>query len=273
MKALLIDLDGVLYQGDRAIAGAADALAWVRAQGIPHLFVTNTSSRPRAAVADGLGRMGIPVAAGDLLTPAVAAAARLEARDAGPVALFVPPATRTEFDRLPWLADDAESGAAAVVVGDLGTGWDFATLNRAFRLLMAEPRPELVALGMTRYREAGDGLRLDAGAFVSALAHAAGADPVVLGKPARGFFEQALARLGTAPAGTAMIGDDVVGDVGGARDAGLAGVLVRTGKFRPGDLDRGIEPDAVLDSIADLPTWWAGAAGDRAGADTRPETP
>jgi ribonucleotide monophosphatase NagD (HAD superfamily) len=53
-----------------------------------------------------------------------------------------------------------------------------------------------------------------------------------------------------------MIGDDIVTDVGGAQQAGLKGVLVKTGKFRPQDLTREVQPDAVLDSIADLPSWW-----------------
>jgi ribonucleotide monophosphatase NagD (HAD superfamily) len=54
-----------------------------------------------------------------------------------------------------------------------------------------------------------------------------------------------------------MVGDDVRTDVGGAQRAGLAGVLVRTGKFAPSDLDGDVVPDAVLDSVADLPAWWA----------------
>ena len=53
-----------------------------------------------------------------------------------------------------------------------------------------------------------------------------------------------------------MIGDDVRGDVGGAQDAGMRGVLVKTGKFAAADLEQGISPDAVLDSVADLPHWW-----------------
>ncbi len=53
-----------------------------------------------------------------------------------------------------------------------------------------------------------------------------------------------------------MIGDDVVGDVGGAQAAGLKGALVKTGKFRPADLEGEVKPHAVLDSIADLPRWW-----------------
>jgi phospholysine phosphohistidine inorganic pyrophosphate phosphatase len=62
----------------------------------------------------------------------------------------------------------------------------------------------------------------------------------------------ALDDLGVAPVRTAMIGDDIEVDVGGAQRAGLKGVLVRTGKFRETDLQLGIEPDEVIDSIADL---------------------
>ncbi len=255
-KAALIDLDGVIYEGDRAVRGAAEAVAWFAAQGIPHLFVTNTTSRARGELVDKLANLGVDTDVQRIHTPPVAAAGWLEAHAPGPAALFVPAATRAEFGALPVLPDEVEAGAASVVIGDLGRRWDFATLNRAFRLLMAEPRPVLVALGMTRYWKAADGLRLDVAAFVKALEHAASCEAVVLGKPAQAFFHAALARLGCAAEDAVMIGDDVVGDVGGAQDAGIRGVLVRTGKFRDGDLERGVRPDAVLDSIADFPGWW-----------------
>ena len=74
MKAILFDLDGVLYQGDHAVPGAREALAWVRGNAIPHLFVTNTSSLPRTALAAKLAGMGIVAAASELLTPPAAAA-------------------------------------------------------------------------------------------------------------------------------------------------------------------------------------------------------
>jgi HAD superfamily hydrolase (TIGR01458 family) len=260
VRALLLDLDGVLYVGEAPVPGAARTVAWIREQGIPHLFLTNTTSRPRRALVEKLARMGIAVEADDILTPPVAAVEWLRRHAPGPVALFVPEATRAEFAGLEILPGRAESGAAAVVVGDLGEGWDFPTLNRAFRLLMAEPRPPLVALGMTRYWRAPDGLRLDVGAFAHALCYAAGTDPVVLGKPAAPFFHAALERLGVAAGDAWMVGDDIRGDVEAAQRAGLHGVLVRTGKFRPADLETGVRPDAVLDSIAELPRWWGTAA-------------
>jgi phospholysine phosphohistidine inorganic pyrophosphate phosphatase len=256
MRAILFDLDGVIYQGTRPIDGAAGVIDWVRRRSIPHLFVTNTSSRPRRAIVEKLSAMGIELAAGELLTPAVAATDWLRDHRPGPAALFVREATRSEFEGLELLDERVESGAGAVVVGDMGDRWDFHTLNRAFRLLMGEPRPQLIALGMTRYWRAEDGLRLDTAPFVIALSHASGAEPLVLGKPARAFFEAALARLGMNSANTLMIGDDILGDIQGAQKAGLRAMLVRTGKFRPEDLDSSIDPDAVVDSVVDLPKWW-----------------
>jgi ribonucleotide monophosphatase NagD (HAD superfamily) len=129
--------------------------------------------------------MGITAAPDQVLTPAVAAVAWLRRQGIEHPALFVPEATATEFAGLDPLPDDADDGAGAVVVGDLGRGWDFATLNRAFRLLMSDAAPPLVALGLTRYWRADDGLRLDAGPFVRALEYAAGRAAVVLGNPIR----------------------------------------------------------------------------------------
>jgi len=256
MRALLFDLDGVLYQGDRAIDGAIETLQWCEQRRIPHLFVTNTSSKPRRALVERLSAMGLRVSADQIFAPPVAARDYLAARDATPMALFVREATRDDFEGLEALDDAAEEGAGSVVIGDIGEAWNFGTLNRAFRLLMAEPRPVLIALGMSRYAQGKDGLVLDVAPFIKALEHAAGCEAVVMGKPANEFFEAALRKLGTAAAETAMIGDDILGDVGGAQAAGLAGVLVRTGKFRPADLGGVVKPDAILDSVADLPRWW-----------------
>ncbi len=258
MPAVLFDLDGVVYEGERPIPGAAEAVAWFQDRSIPHLFLTNTTSRSRAALVEKLARFGIATDASRILTPAAAALVWLQTRIKGKVALFVPPATRAELAPVPALADDAETGAAAVVIGDLGEAWDFATLNRAFRLLMTDPAPTLVALGMTRFWKAEDGMRLDAGPFVAALEFATSAEPVVLGKPAAPFFQAALETLSVPATGVVMIGDDIRNDVEAAKKLGLGGVLVRTGKFRPGDLALGVECDAVLDSVADLPGWWMG---------------
>jgi phospholysine phosphohistidine inorganic pyrophosphate phosphatase len=257
VRGILLDLDGVLYVGDEVVPGAAAAVAWLRREEIPHLFLTNTTSRPRAAIVDKLAGFGIEARAEQILSPAVAAAAWLRESAEGRPALFVPAETAAEFADLDPLPAAAEDGAGSVVVGDLGEGWDFSTLNRAFRLLMGEPRPALVALGMTRYWRAPDGLRLDAGAFVRALEYASGATAVVMGKPDAAFYARAVQALGVPGSEAVMVGDDIRTDIDGAQQAGLGGVLVRTGKYTDADLRSGVAPEAVLDSIADLPGWWS----------------
>ena len=257
MRGILFDLDGVLYNAEEPIAGAAETVEWARQQAIPHLFVTNTTSRSRADLAAKFAKLAIPGTEEQILTPSVAAAGWLRTESPTALALFVPPLARKEFDEFRIVDDSAESGSSHVVIGDLGEAWDFKTLNRAFGLLHSDPAAKLVALGMTRFWQSPDGPALDVAPFVAALEHATGRQAVVMGKPAKPFFEAAVRHLNLPPAEVLMIGDDVKGDVGGAQNAGLAGALVKTGKFRPSDLDGDVKPDAVFESVADLPNWWS----------------
>ena len=254
--AILFDLDGVFYRGDSAIPGAAEVAAWAQGEGVPHLFLTNTTSRPRKDLLRKLAGFGIDTDAAHILTPPVAAVQWCQQNLQGQkVALFVPEQTRVEFSSLPECRNDQES-VGAVVIGDLGEDWDFATLNAAFRRLMQSPQPSLLALGMTRYWQSPNGLQLDVAPFVVGLSYASGVEPLVLGKPAASFYETAVNLLGVGKDQVVMVGDDIRSDVDGAQQAGIRGVLVRTGKFRQQDLSLGIRPAAVLDSIADLPQWY-----------------
>ena len=256
MRSVLLDLDGVLYVGDEGVLGASKVVDWLKNHSIPFLFLTNTTSRPRSQLVDKLAQFDIESTVDEFLTPPVAACHWLRQHSSGSIALFVPPATQEEFQEFSILEDDAVEGASAVVVGDLGMGWNFERLNRAFRLLMGQPKPVLIALGMTRFWNGPEGLRLDTGPYVMALQHASDADVVVTGKPAVAFYQAAINMLGTAPKETLMVGDDIRGDIEGAQKAGLKAALVRTGKFRSGDLDSEVKPDGLLNSIADLPIWW-----------------
>ena len=101
-----------------------------------------------------------------------------------------------------------------------------------------------------------EGARLDSGAYVHALAYAAGARARVLGKPAAAIFHSACRALGLPPAACVMVGDDLRSDVLAAQRIGLRGVLVRTGKGAGyADDPRAARADAILDSVADLPLW------------------
>ncbi|HWI22292.1 MAG TPA: TIGR01458 family HAD-type hydrolase [Baekduia sp.] len=246
--AFLIDIDGVLHVGQEPIEGAVAAIALLRERGIGFRLITNTTSRSRRRVVERLTGLGFDVDERDVLTPA--ALAVRHCRDAGHehVALHVADALAEDFTEL----SDTSENPEAVILGDLGTGFTYARMNAIFNQL--EAGAELIALQRNRVWQTEDGLVLDAGPFVVALEYATGRDAIVTGKPSAAFFEAALAELGVDAASAAMIGDDLEADVGGALDAGLSGILVRTGKFRPQVLaDSDIEPTLVLDSIAELP--------------------
>jgi len=256
MTGILFDLDGVLYQNGQPIDGVSQALEWIRSQAIPYLFVTNTSSKPRAAIVEKLADFGIQTDAKHILTPPIAAATWLQSELDNPrLALYVSEATKIDFANFQ-IADSDNNHIDALIIGDLGTDWSFDLINTAFQQLMTSPAPHLIALGLTRYWQTPNGLQLDVGPFVKALEYASGHDARICGKPSPSFFEAAAQQLQLEASQLIMIGDDIQGDIGGAQRAGLKAILVRTGKFRETDLQQGITPDAIIDSIADLPNWW-----------------
>lgn len=247
---LLIDIDGVLHVGSVPIDGAREALDALRAQRVPFRLVTNTTSRSRRLVVEGLRSMQFEVAEDDVLTPAALAVGHCQARGYTRVALHVAPALREDLEELGDLHDpDVE----AVILGDLGTDFTYERLSAIFRQL--QEGAELIALQRNRVWQREDELALDAGPFVVALEYAVGREATVTGKPSAAFFEAALGELAVDARAAAMIGDDVEADIGGALDAGLDGILVRTGKFRDDAVRAsGVKPTLVIDSIADLVT-------------------
>ncbi len=256
-NALLIDLDGVIYQGGSLVAGAVETLDWLRAQQIPYLFVTNTTSCSRLALLKKFETLGFTAEVDDIVTPIVATTQWLKTKQLNKVALFVAEKAIEDFSNIESVSSLNDADIDAVVIGDLGETWTYKLLNSAFRLLMRDPKPELVALGMTRYWRAQDGLRLDVAPFVVALECASDSKARVVGKPAAAFFKSSLALLNRNAEQTLMIGDDIVGDIDGAQRCGIRGLLVKTGKFRDADLSGAIKPYAVLESFAALPAWWS----------------
>ncbi len=265
-RGVLLDLDGVLYVGDRLLPGAKETLAWLEARGIQRRFLTNTSTKSVEELEEKLRGLGIEVADGEVFSAVAATRAYLlDASDGKPgetrVALLIRDAAKAEF------SDFAEGtdGADFVVVGDIGAAWSYDLLNRVFRMIMGGAR--LVAMHRNRYWEGDDGLRMDIGAFVAGLEYVTGKKAVIVGKPSEAFFGLALSSMELEKGEVVMVGDDVSSDIGGSEAAGIRGVLVRTGKFREGD-EQETEPPpaAVIDSIADLPDLLErGLGGDKEG--------
>jgi HAD superfamily hydrolase (TIGR01458 family) len=258
IRGVLLDLAGVVYQGDSLLPGAAQAVERLRDGGLPVRFVTNTTSKPKRAVVESLGAFGLTVAPDDVFTPAQAARDRLTAENR-PAHLLIAPALEEDFAGVP----RAGAGAgAAVIVGDAGRGFTYDALNQAFRRVA--DGAQLLALAENRtFRDADGGLSLDTGAFVRAIGFAAGVEPVVLGKPAPAFFQAALASMDCPAEAAVMVGDDAESDAAGALAAGLgAGLLVRTGKYVTG-AEAAVEPrpTAVVDDLAAAAAWIMERAG------------
>jgi HAD superfamily hydrolase (TIGR01458 family) len=251
---VLLDLDGTVYEEDRAIAGAAATIEALRRQGTPFRFTTNSTRRPRSVLAERLRGMGIPAQPEEVLTAPRAAVDWLRVRAIERVHPLLAEATVRE-DFSGFVLDDETP--EAVVVGDLGKGWTFEVLDQAFRCLLSGA--ELLAVQRNRYWLTEGRLSLDAGPFVAALEVASGKTATLVGKPSPGFFAAAARELGLAPERIAVVGDDCESDAAGARASGMIGVAVRTGKYRPQDEEQArAAADAVLDSIADLPAWLEG---------------
>jgi HAD superfamily hydrolase (TIGR01458 family) len=248
VQAVLIDLDGVLYVEDEPIDGAADAVARLRRAGLALRFVTNTTARSRASTLRKLDRLGIEVTDHELMTPAALAVRYCLSQGYRRAALIMNDEVKEDFADL----EEASDHADAVIIGDLGSAFGYDVLNHAFRQVM--DGAELIALQKNRYWLRADGLSLDVGPFVAAIEYAAGSEAYVVGKPARGFFDQVLATVGVDAQMAAMVGDDIESDIGGAIRAGLAAILVRTGKYREDRVrEAAIKPTEEVDSIADVP--------------------
>ena len=252
-QAVLIDISGVLAVGGQPTPGAPEALAKLCNAGKKIRFLTNTTRKPRAKLVAQLTDMGFDLDADEVFTAPLAARRLIEQNRWRPHLLIHP-------DLLPDFEGLDTDHPNAVVVGDAGDAFTYDRLNAAFRVLTddaAAGPAALISMGSNKYFRDDDGkLSLDMGPFVKTLEFAADLDARVTGKPAAAFFRAALQDLGVRPGRAVMIGDDLPNDIGGAARCGIAGILVRTGKFRPADEhDDEVHPEAVCDDFAAAVDW------------------
>jgi HAD superfamily hydrolase (TIGR01458 family) len=253
MAAILLDVDGVLHVSDEPLPGAADAVRRLRDAGHRLRFVSNSTTKSCSHLAQHLRGMGFELGDDELQTTGGVAARML----AGKRVLAI---------TMPGILDDLAGleligmNADAVLVGGADEGeetgriFSYLNLNRAF--LELEAGAELYCLHKNRWWQTSDGPRLDAGAFVAGLEYAAETEATVLGKPSAAFFGAALEALDADPELAWIVGDDLDGDIVGGQKHGMRTVLVRTGKFRPDEVEAsGVLPDGIVSSIAQLPDW------------------
>lgn len=226
IKAILFDISGVLHIDQQPYSGAVELIRQLNRTDMQLRFVTNTSRKTSQQTLETLQNMGFEVKPQQIFTAPGAVRQVLLARQLRPYCL-IHPDLQAEF------ADIDQQNPNAVVVADAAERFNYQQLNRAFQLIV-DGAP-LLGIGRNRYFKSDGLLQLDAGPFIAALEYAAAIEAEILGKPAAGFFQAALASLACAADEVLMIGDDVEADVLGALSAGLQACLVQTGKYQPGD--------------------------------------
>jgi len=249
-RALLLDLDGCVVEGGdrRPIPGAIEAVAALRRR--PLRFVTNTTSRSRRWLFETLRERGFELDEAEVVTPVSLARRVLVERSEARGVLLAEESVRGDLD---WFVETPPTKARTVLLATEAHDWTVARLGPAVEALRAGAR--LYTLQENRVFERDGATLTDLGPVAAFLGYAADAPWENLGKPSPLLFSTLAAELGCAPAELAMVGDDAEFDVAGALRAGVgAAILLRTGKYRPGDETR-FEPRPTLSlgSIAELP--------------------
>ena len=253
MACILLDVDGVLHVSGEPIPGAQEAVATLRARGHSLRFVTNNTTSSRANLAAELRAMGFELDDEELQTTPRAAARELGGRR---VFALVMSGIVEDLEGIDLVGMNAETVLLGGCDETLEPNQVFTYMNLARAFSELEAGADFYCLHKNKWWQTSRGPMLDGGAFVAALEFATGVEATVLGKPSGAYFNAALEALDAEPELAWLVTDDLENDVGGARLFGMRTVLVRTGKFRPEDLEHSeLVPDMVASSIAQFPDW------------------
>ena len=224
---VMLDLDGVVYVGDEAVPGAAEALHRARGTGVHLAYITNNASRSPDGVVEKLGRVGVEAATGDVVTSAQAAAHLLAERHPGGariVNLGAEGLRQALADEGLVPTDTHDEEAVAIVTG-YNPDLVWSEVMRA-GMRIRDGLPWVASnTDLTFPLEGGEAP--GHGVLVEMLSRFSGVDPVVAGKPQPPLLEETIRRVGGER--PLMVGDRLDTDIEGARNLGLPSLLVMTG--------------------------------------------
>ncbi|PSP31389.1 HAD family hydrolase [Halobacteriales archaeon QH_10_67_22] len=250
---VIVDLDGTVYRSGDPIPGAVDAIRRMRDRGIGVLFCSNNPTKTPAEYVDRLGAMGIEVTERDVLPASTVLREYLRATHAGEPTYLVGAPSLADYLRAAGQHVVDHPADASVFVASWDDTFDYETMAR----VLAGVDEETTFLGSDPDRTipTADGFTPGSGAIIAAVAGTIGRDPDrVLGKPSEEAASAALDRLGVAPAECLVVGDRLDTDLAMGVAQGMQTALVLTGVAGPADLETSdVDPDYVLDSLADLP--------------------
>lgn len=261
LAGLIIDMDGVLWHGDKPMQGLIEFFFELRHCDIPFVLATNNASLTQQQYVDKLAKMGVDVEHREILTSSMATAQYLIqtlptdkrrvfviGEDGLRQPLLEHGFTLTELYQVNQPDRGIfDQGADLVVSGlDRKLTWDklaTATLN-----INAGAQFFATNSDTTLPTELGE--VMGNGGVLAALEAVTGVKPISIGKPAPILYQQALALLGTNEANTIAIGDRLNTDILGAVNAGIRSIMVLTGVSTEQDIaELDYQPTWVMDDI------------------------
>ena len=229
IKNLIIDMDGVLWEGDRPMPGLVEFFRTLRDRHLRFVLATNNASKTPEQYVTKLAQLGVTVSLDEILTSAMAAAIYLRGQTPNGARVFAigEDGVRNALTEAGFqLCDLYATGARYVVCGmDRGLSWDklaTATLNIRAGAQFIGTNPD-TTLPTER------GLTHGNGAILAAIQAATGVAPTIMGKPEPILYQQAMSRLNADPAATAAIGDRLETDILGAVRTGVRSIFVLSG--------------------------------------------
>lgn len=226
IKAMLLDMDGVLWRDTEAIGDLPANLRALEDKGIKAAFVTNNATRTVAMYQEKFQGFGAQVKAEQIFTSANAAAHYLSEKHpkGGKIYIVGERGLRQALEERGFTI--AEENVLAVVVG-LDRELTYEKLRRA--TLLVRGGAAFIGTNPDRTLPSPDGPVPGAGTILAAIEAATDTKPIVIGKPGTAILEAAMSELGVNAAETLMVGDRIDTDVAAGQKAGCRSALVLTG--------------------------------------------
>jgi 4-nitrophenyl phosphatase len=250
IKALILDMDGVLWRGSASIGDLPAIFKTIQDKGWRTGFVTNNATRTIEFYTDKLEQFGIRVDKSQVLTSAQATGYYLSKRFPGGGRIFIVGEAGL-FDILREHGfTHADDRPLAVVVA-LDRELTYEKIRRATNHV----RAGALFIGTNRdpTLPTQDGIIPGAGSILAAIEVASGCKPIIIGKPNPEIFRLALARFGTAPEHTLVVGDRLDTDIAGGIASGCQTALVLSGDIEQKDLEvSDLKPDYIAEDLTAL---------------------